>query len=188
MGAQFWRSLSAILRFLCFLKMLKKQVFARLAFSRFFIIFGAFWEAFWLSFGVLLESPSSLWRAGAFFWLFFFMCFVFFGGHLEIAVLSAWELIFHDFWCFLVSLLGPLLGAFWQAGWLAGCGRDQLLRNCLVQWLSLARPSRPWALSATFCGVFGSSGLFLGLGDRSGTVFYFIFGSFWVHFLKIRGG
>ena len=50
--------------FLCFLKMLKKQVFARLAFSRFFTIFGAFWEAFWVSFGVLLESPSSLWRAG----------------------------------------------------------------------------------------------------------------------------
>ena len=44
--------------------MLKKQVFANLAFSRFFIIFGAFWEAFWLSFGVLLESPASLWRAG----------------------------------------------------------------------------------------------------------------------------
>ena len=44
--------------------MLKNQVFARVAFSRFFIIFGAFWEAFWLSFGVLLESSSSLWRAG----------------------------------------------------------------------------------------------------------------------------
>ena len=51
--------------FLLFLKMLEKQVFANLAFSRFFIIFGAFWEAFWLSFGVLLEPPASLWRAGA---------------------------------------------------------------------------------------------------------------------------
>ena len=63
--------------FLCFLKMLKKQVFAQLAFSRFFIIFGAFWEAFWLSFGVLLESPSSLWRAGALLLVVFlrFLCF-----------------------------------------------------------------------------------------------------------------
>ena len=50
--------------FLSFLEMLKNQVFARLAFSRFFTIFGAVWEAFWVSFGVLLESSSSLWRAG----------------------------------------------------------------------------------------------------------------------------
>ena len=50
--------------FLCFLKMLKKQVFAWLVFSCFFIILGAFWGAFWVSFGVLLESPSFLWRAG----------------------------------------------------------------------------------------------------------------------------
>ena len=45
--------------------MLKNQVFANLVFSRAFIIFGTFWEAFWLSFGVLLEPPASLWRAGA---------------------------------------------------------------------------------------------------------------------------
>ena len=63
--------------FLWFSKKLKKQFFARVVFSRFFIIFGAFWEAFWLSFGVLLESPSSLWRAGALLLVVFlrFLCF-----------------------------------------------------------------------------------------------------------------
>ena len=132
MGAQFWRSRSAILRFFVIFEKAKKQFFARVAFSRFFIIFGAFWEAFWLSFGVLLESPSSLWRAGA-------LLLIVFGSS------------------------GPSVG-------------------------------RPWALSAAFCGAFGSSGLFLGLGDRSGTVFYSIFSPFWFHFqkilkiLKIRGG
>ena len=44
--------------------MLKNHVFASHVFSCFLVIFGAFWEAFWLSFGVLLESPTSLWRAG----------------------------------------------------------------------------------------------------------------------------
>ena len=102
--------------FLWFSKKLKKQFFARVAFSRFFIIFGAFWEAFWLSFGVLLESPSSLWRAGA-------LLLVVFGSS------------------------GPSV-------------------------------DRPWALSATFCGVFGSSGLFLELGNRSGLFFT----SFFDHF------
>jgi hypothetical protein len=246
MGAQFWRSRSAILRFFVIFEKAKKTVFRQ---GRFFTFFHHFWcllggllALFWRPFGVSVVSlacrcppfgclftffvflgvtlkiavlPAWELNSGdcwcllggllALFWrpfgvsvvslacrcfllVVFFYVFCVFGGHLEIAVLPAWELIFHDFWCFLVSLLGPLLGAFWQAGWLAGCGRDQLLRNCLVQWLSLARPSRPWALSATFCGVFGSSGLFLGLGDRSGTIFYFIFGSCWVHFLKIRGG
>ena len=64
MGAQLWRTQSVILRFFVFFETAKKQDFARLAFSRFFIICGAFWEAFWVSFGVLLESLSSLWRAG----------------------------------------------------------------------------------------------------------------------------
>ena len=171
MGAQFWRSRSAILRFFVIFETAKKTVFRQ---GRFFTFFHHFWcllggllALFWRPFGVSVVSLACR----CFLLVVFFYVFCVFGGHLEIAVLPAWELIFHDFWCFLVSLLGPLLGAFWQAGWLAGCGRDQLLRNCLVQWLSLARPSRPWALSATFCGVFGSSGLFLGLGDRSGTVF-----------------
>ena len=44
--------------------MLENHVFGSLVFSCFFIIFGAFGGAFWLSFGVLLESPGSLWRAG----------------------------------------------------------------------------------------------------------------------------
>ena len=64
MGVQFWRSRSAILRFFVFFENAKNQVFANLAFSRFFIMFGTFWEAFWLSFGFLLESPASFWRAG----------------------------------------------------------------------------------------------------------------------------
>ena len=42
----------------------ENHVFASLVFSCFFVILDAFWEAFWLSFGVLLESPTSLWRAG----------------------------------------------------------------------------------------------------------------------------
>ena len=42
----------------------KNHVFASLVFSCFFIILGAFCEGFLLSFGFLLESPASLWRAG----------------------------------------------------------------------------------------------------------------------------
>ena len=47
------------------------QAFASLVFSCFSIIFYAFWVAFWLSFGILLESPSSLWRASVILLVFF---------------------------------------------------------------------------------------------------------------------
>ena len=111
-------------------------------------------------------------------------------------------MIFGAFWCHfwdhfwehfgrLVGWLAAAATNCYEIVWSNGClwlARAVGGLSLLLFVVSLARPSRLWALSATFCGVFGSSGLFLGLGDRSGTVFYFIFGSFWVHFLKIRGG
>ena len=112
--------------FLWFLKMLKKQVFANLAFSRFFIIFGASWEACWLSFGVLLESPASLWRAGV-------ILLALFGlpepsvGSLCYFLWCLWLSVgsFFYFWANLGAIFGcsfhvlPLLGEF---RWCWGCG------------------------------------------------------------------
>ena len=76
--------------------MLKNDVVAILVFSCFFIIFGAFWEASWLSFGVLLESPASLWRAGVLLLVAF--------GSPEPSVGS----LCYFMWCLLARL-----GCFW---------------------------------------------------------------------------
>ena len=135
---------------------------------------------------------------------YFLLFFVFFGATLKITVLPIWELnsgevdlhffvfpifenakkigfrqgrifmFFNHFWC--------LLEAFWVSFGVLLESLASLWWPVLSFWSSLVCLSRPWALSATFCGAFGSPGLFLGLGDRSRTVFGSIFGLFGVIF------
>ena len=120
--------------------------------------------------------------------VFYFVAFfVFLGGASEIAVLPAWELNsgekkkgstlvtskapspkktgfcqsrFSCFSSFLVPFgrpFGFLLASFWSLRCLFGVPVSSF-------WFSLACLSRLWALSATFCGAFGSPGLSLGSG------------------------
>ena len=110
MGAQFWRSRSAILRFFVIFEKAKKTVFRQ---GRFFTFFHHFWcllggllALFWRPFGVSVVSLAC--RCPPFGCLFTF--FVFLGVTLKIAVLPAWELNSGDCWC----LLGGLLALFWR--------------------------------------------------------------------------
>ena len=50
--------------FFVFFEKAENTFFDGVLFSRFFMIFGDFWEAFWFSVGVLLESLASVWRVG----------------------------------------------------------------------------------------------------------------------------
>ena len=75
--------------------------------------------------------------------------------------------------CVFWEPFGSLLASFWSLRRLFGV---------LVSffWFSLACLSRLWALSATFCGACGSSGLSVGSGTAPGPFFGSFFGDFGV--------
>ena len=146
------------------------------------------------------------------FLMFFFAFCVFcvFEDTSKIAVLPAWELNFRKldqhFYVFLIFLdmlkkhvftclsfscffiifglfleaLGSLLAPFWSL-----CRLFGFLVSSF--WVPLARLGCLWALSATFCGAFGSSGLSVGSGTAPGLFFASFPIDFGVIFWAIRG-
>ena len=110
MGAQFWRTRSAIL---CFLSFLKTQKTRRVGFRarwaprpskpRFWPHFGSildrFWKDFWYNFGGVFYEKRCLTCMGAHFSKVspYFVVSFLLAGISEIAVLPAWELIFREF-------------------------------------------------------------------------------------------
>ena len=131
--------------------------------------------------GVILETAVSLARELNFGEVDLEFCVfcVFRKSWKNIFLMVSYFHVFSWFFATFGRPFGSLLDSFWSLWRRFGVSLSYF-------WLSLACPSRPWGLSASFCGNFGSTGVFLGLGDRSGTAFCFIFGICWAHFLKIR--
>ena len=133
-----------------------------------------------------------------------FCVFCVFGDPLKITVLPAWELNFrkldqhfyvfliflamlkkHVFTCLSFSCFFTIFGVFLEASGLLLASFWSLCRlfGFLVSsfWVPLARLGSLWTLSATFCGVVGSSGLSVGSGTAPGV----FFASFSIHFCVI---
>ena len=73
--------------------------------------------------------------------------------------------------CVIWEAFGFLLASFWRL-----CRLFGFLVSSF--WVPLARLGSLWTLSATFCGVVGSSGLSVGSGTAPGL----FFASFSIHF------
>ena len=91
----------------------------------------------------------------------------------------------HVFTCLSFSCFFTIFGVFLEASGLLLASFWSLCRlfGFLVSsfWVPLARLGSLWTLSATFCGVVGSSGLSVGSGTAPGV----FFASFSIHFRVI---
>ena len=139
-------------------------------------------------------------------WLPILCFFMFWGATSKIAVLLAWELNSGEldrhlsvffylemlksqvFTCLSFSCFFIMFGLFWRPWGLFWhpFGASVVSFGVLVSssWVPSARLGCLWALSAAFCGAFGSSGLSVGSGTAPGL----FVASFLVHFGIIFGG